>query len=120
MVSSGLQVYTYNNSWSWWQFKAFNEGWNKKLDEKFSMVQSRMNFIANEQFYLQVGLVETGKAVYMAELITLMDLKYRNQELRMEIGNNKYYYTLFGYFEQDHYAWWFQYKYVRGNGEVSD
>ncbi len=51
MVRSAIKVYTYNNSWSWWVFKAFNEGWTKNLDEKFTMVKPRINFMERQELF---------------------------------------------------------------------
>ena len=97
MAKSGLQVYTYNNSWSWWQFKAFDEGWTKNLDEKFSMVRPRINFIEMRDFYNKIELVANGKAIFMCELSLLIQLKFQYSKLSIEIAENKYYYTLFGF-----------------------
>ena len=55
LIGSGLKVYTYNDSWIWWQFKAYNEGWNKQLDEKLSKIENRMEFITREKFKDQVS-----------------------------------------------------------------
>ena len=53
LIGSGLKVYTYNDSWVWWQFKSSEMKWGK-LDEKLSKIQNRMDYITREKFNDQV------------------------------------------------------------------
>ena len=53
LIGSGLKVYTYNDSWVWWQFKGSEMKWGK-LDEKLSKIQNRMDYLTREKFNDQV------------------------------------------------------------------
>ena len=49
MIGSGLKIYTYNSSWVWYEFRDYQKGYTEKLDKKFSLLKSRINFITNDE-----------------------------------------------------------------------
>ena len=57
MIDSGLKIYTYNDSWVWWQIKSYDQGWSKQLDEKFhSKLYPRIDYMPREERTLKVNL----------------------------------------------------------------
>ena len=93
MINSNHDIYTYNNSWLWYEFLAEKQ-YNKPLDHLMKQIKPRVKFFEiyslNEKEMFKE--IYDRKAVFISDMSVGVWKKFENFNLNLEIGEDKKYY----------------------------
>ena len=99
MIDTNQDIYTYNNSWLWYEFLAEKQ-YNKPLDHLMKQIKPRVKFFnLFDEKYKKILFKEIydRNALLITDMIVGIWKKFQNFNLNLEIGEEKKYYTLMGH-----------------------